>query len=202
MKTCPTNTLQPTWLKAGLDGLFSPVITPRLAACATNCNACGKVCPTAAIRDLPLIEKQHAKVGTAWIMRQTCLVWEQDKKCLVCDEACPYDAIVFQPVPGLINAAPVVVENRCLGCGWCETRCPVEGASAIRVNVIGEIRLASGSYVEKAREYGLVFKVKDKAEDKLAPGTFEDLESPSEEVPRVPSPEPGQEELPPGFTLK
>jgi hypothetical protein len=78
----------------------------------------------------------------------------------------------------------------------------VEGASAIRVNVIGEIRLASGSYVEKAREYGLVFKVKDKAEDKLAPGTFEDLESPSEEVPRVPSPEPGQEELPPGFTLK
>jgi len=202
MKACPTNTLQPTWLKAGIEGLFSPVMTPRLAACATNCNACGKVCPTAAIRDIPLTEKQHAKVGTAWILRQNCLVWEQDKKCLVCDEVCPYDAIVFQPVPGLINAAPVVVENRCLGCGWCETRCPVEGAAAIRVNVIGEIRLASGSYVEKAREYGLVFKVKDKAEDKLAPGTFEGIESRPEEVPRMPSPEPGQGEFPPGFTLK
>lgn len=173
MKACPTNTLQPTWLKAGLEGLFSPIMTPRLAACAVNCNVCGKVCPTGAIRDLSLTEKNYAKVGTAWIARQNCLVWEQDKKCLVCDEVCPYNAISFQPVEGRQNAVPFVVANKCSGCGWCESKCPVEGTSAIRINIIGQIRLAEGSYVEKAKEYGLLFKAKEELPDQLAPGTFD-----------------------------
>ncbi len=202
MKACATNTLQPVWLKAGLEGLFSPVMVPRLAACAVNCNVCGQVCPTGAIRDVSVIEKKHVKVGTAWIARQNCLVWEQDKKCLVCDEVCPYNAISFQPVPGLRNAAPVVIENKCTGCGWCENKCPVQGASAIRVNIIGEIRLASGSYIEKAREYGLSFKTRETALDRLAPGTFD---APGTSVEQAPYSEPSGvqvEELPPGFMPK
>jgi len=99
MKACVTNTLQPIWLAAGLEGLFTPVMRPRLAACSTNCNVCGKVCPTGAIRSVSLNEKMHAKVGTAWIVRQNCLVWEQDRKCLVCDEVCPYNAVSFRAVP-------------------------------------------------------------------------------------------------------
>jgi MauM/NapG family ferredoxin protein len=176
MKACPTNTLQPVWLKAGLEGIFSPVMFPRLAACAVNCNVCGKVCPTGAIRDLSLVEKNHAKVGTAWIAREYCLVWEQDKKCLVCDEVCPYNAVSFRPVQDRRNAVPFVVSNRCTGCGWCESKCPVEGVSAIRVNIVGEVRLADGSYVEKAQEYGFVFRTKDNSADALAPGTFDDLD--------------------------
>ena len=177
MKACATNVIQPIWLQAGLEGLFSPVMATRLAACATDCTVCGKVCPTGAIRDLPLIEKQHAKVGTAWVARQNCLVWEQDRKCLVCDEVCPYNAVSFQSVPGLRNAAPFVQENRCTGCGWCESKCPVRGAAAIRVNIVGEVRLARGSYVEKAREYGMIFKTKDNSADRLAPETFDSSDS-------------------------
>lgn len=174
MKACPTNTLQPVWLKAGLEGIFSPVITPRLAACGINCNVCGKVCPTGAIRSLSLIEKNYAKVGTAWIERRHCLVWEQDKKCLVCDEVCPYNAVSFRPVPDRKNAVPFVIAQRCTGCGWCESKCPVEGAAAIRVNIIGEVRLSEGSYVEKAKEYGFVFRTKDNTVDSLAPDTFDE----------------------------
>jgi MauM/NapG family ferredoxin protein len=202
MKACATNTLQPVWLKAGLEGIFSPVIVPRLAACAVNCNVCGQVCPTGAIRNLSILEKKYAKVGTAWIARQNCLVWEQDRKCLVCDEVCPYNAISFQPVQGLRNAAPVVIENKCSGCGWCENKCPVQGGSAIRVNIIGEIRLASGSYIEKAREYGLSFKTKETAQDRLAPGTFD---APGSAVEQAPYSDPSGiqgEELPPGFMPK
>lgn len=161
MKACATNTLQPVWLKSGLEGIFSPEMVLRLAACSINCNVCGKVCPTGAIRDLTLTEKQHAKIGTAWIARQNCLVWEQDKKCLVCDEVCPFKAISFRAVEGLENIAPFVEENKCLGCGWCETKCPVEGGAAIKVNIIGEVRLSSGSYIEKGRELGLVFKARE-----------------------------------------
>jgi len=202
MRACPTNTLQPVWLKAGLEGLFTPAIVPRLAACAVNCNVCGKVCPTGAIRDIPLVEKQHAKVGTAWIVRQNCLVWEQDRKCLVCDECCPYNAVAFRPVQGLRNAAPFVLENRCSGCGWCEAKCPVVGASAIRVNVIGEIRLASGSYIEKARQYGLVFKVKGNSMDRLAPDTFDTPGRPRKPGVRPDNRPRPDKDLPPGFITK
>ena len=65
MKSCVTNTLQPCLLRAGLEGLWTPRMELRFAACEQNCNVCGKVCPTQAIRSLPLDEKNHAKVGTA-----------------------------------------------------------------------------------------------------------------------------------------
>lgn len=202
MKACATNTLQPTWLKAGLEGIFSPIVVPRLAACSVACTVCGKVCPTGAIRDLPLFEKKHAKIGTAWIDRESCLVWGRDKKCLVCDEVCPYNAVAFRPVADRRNAAPFVVAERCVGCGWCENKCPVEGASAIRINVRGEMRLASGSYVEKAREFGFEFKVREKGGDRLAPGVFDvegnrPPESKTGDLPQLEG-----TNLPPGFITK
>ncbi len=202
MKACPTNTLQPIWFKAGLEGIFSPVIVPRVGACAVDCNVCGKVCPTGAIRDIPLAEKKQAKVGTAWIVRQNCVVWEQDKKCLVCDEVCPYSAVSFKPVDGLKNAVPFVVANKCIGCGWCESRCPVEGSAAIRVNIIGEVRISSGSYVEKAKEYGFVFKTKDKVHDRLAPDTFDSGEVPPVKIEYPNSSSETGSGLPPGFIPK
>jgi MauM/NapG family ferredoxin protein len=201
LKACPTNTLQPVWLKAGLEGIFSPVLMTRLAGCATHCNVCGKVCPTGAIRDLPLIEKNHAKIGTAWVVRQNCLAWEQDKKCLVCDEVCPYNALAFRPVPGLRNAVPFVLENRCTGCGWCESKCPVTGASAIRINIVGELRLANGSYVERAGEQGFEFRPKDKSHDRIAPGTFDAPGGRENEV-YLDRAEPNETDLPPGFGTK
>jgi len=202
MKACPTNTLQPIWLMAGLEGIFSPIILPRLGPCAVGCNVCGQVCPTGAIRNLPLIEKRHAKVGTAWIARERCLVWEQDKKCLVCDEVCPYGAVAFRPVEGKKNAVPFVIGTKCTGCGWCESKCPVDGPSAIRVGIAGEIRLDRGSYTEKAREYGFEFKIKETPPGGVAPGTFDAPESAPGIVPGERAPQASDAELPPGIILK
>lgn len=201
MKACPTNTLQPIWFKAGLEGMFSPILVPRLAACELHCATCGQVCPTGAIRPLDLLEKKQVKIGTAWIDRQACLVWNQDKKCLVCDEVCPYNAVVFKPTENRKNAVPHVVPNKCTGCGWCENKCPVEGASAIRINIIGEIRLASGSYIEKAKEYGLEFKTDKTDVDVLGPDTFElkGFGTNAEETTKPPQPV-KRLALPPGFT--
>lgn len=202
MKACPTNTLQPIWFKAGLEGMFSPILFPRLGPCAVNCNECGKVCPTGAIRHLPMHEKQNVKMGSAWIIRQNCLVWEQDRKCLVCDEVCPYNALSFQPVKGLKNSAPFVIENRCTGCGWCENKCPVLGDAAIRVNIIGEVRLNEGSYVEKAQQLGLVFKAKDNKHDKLSEETFEGVRpQPVDNKTRIRQ-EKAKKELPEGFIVE
>jgi ferredoxin-type protein NapF len=156
MKSCITNTLQPSLWESGFLGLWSPKLELRMAACEPNCNVCGKVCPTQAIRSLTMEEKTHAKIGTAVLRKETCLVWAQNKLCLICDEICPYNAIVFRPVEGYRR--PVVIASRCNGCGYCELRCPVMGESAIVVVPDGEIRLAEGSYVREARKLQLEFK--------------------------------------------
>lgn len=148
MKVCITNTLQPTFFEAGLEGLWTPKLRMRLAPCEQQCNLCGQVCPTRAIRPLDLTERRHAKVGTAILKRESCLVWEQDRLCLICDEICPYDAITFRWVDGLKR--PFVLEHRCNGCGQCETACPIQGDAAIVIAPIAEIRISSGSYVDEA----------------------------------------------------
>ena len=160
VKVCPTNCLQPSLLETGAAGFMTPVAVMRLGPCDQNCNACGLVCPTDAIRMVDLAEKAYAKIGNAVIDRNRCVVWEQDRICLVCDENCPYGAIYWEEAADG-KRRPFVDENRCNGCGQCEYACPVEGSSAIRIYPAGQIRLREGSYIRAARERGLVLKPRE-----------------------------------------
>jgi MauM/NapG family ferredoxin protein len=164
MKSCLTNTLQPCLWESGFSGLWTPKMELRLAPCDQNCNVCGKVCPTQAIRSVSLEEKTNAKVGTAVLRKEMCLVWAENKLCLICDEICPYNAIVFRPVEGYRR--PVVIASKCNGCGFCEQRCPVRGESAIVVVPNGEIRLKEGSYIKETKKLQLEFKP-DPGDDKF-----------------------------------
>ena len=154
MKVCPTNGLQPSWLSAGPEGVFSPVLAARRGPCEPDCNACGAVCPTGAIRSLPLAEKQWAKMGTAVVLRDSCLAWAENRRCVVCEEVCPYGAIACVQAPGAKVAVPVVRAASCYGCGYCEQFCPVR-VSAIVVQPLNVLRLADGSYRETGRSIGL-----------------------------------------------
>jgi ferredoxin len=154
MKVCPTNGLQPSVLEAGVNGLWTPHLVPRLGGCEKNCNLCGQVCPTGAIRKLPLEEKIFATMGTAVIDRARCIAWEQDKVCLICDEACPFNAIssLNETVLGVTILRPFIDERICTGCGLCEAKCPIEGESAIPIYAIGEERMRSGSYITEEKK--------------------------------------------------
>lgn len=165
MRACLTNTLQPDWYRAGIEGLWAPHMSLRHAACEQTCNVCGQVCPTGAIRPLDMLEKQHAKVGTAVVIRDRCLPWSQDRRCLICDEQCPYNAIVFRHDQDHHVGLPVVNADKCNGCGQCEDKCPVLGEAAIVVVPQGELRLREGSYVAEARNLGLVFEAEGGARD-------------------------------------
>jgi formate hydrogenlyase subunit 6/NADH:ubiquinone oxidoreductase subunit I len=147
--------LQPALAEAGFSGLFSPVAVAGRGPCEAECNACGHVCPSGAIRPLPLQEKMWAKMGTAVITPGKCLAWEFDRSCLICDEACPYGAIELQQSPEHEVAVPVVLENRCTGCGACEHACPVRAIPAVRITPMAELRLAAGSYRREGKQRGL-----------------------------------------------
>jgi polyferredoxin len=142
MKVCLTNGLQPSLWEAGLEGFYTPRLIPRLGYCAYSCNLCGQVCPTGAIPSQPLAVKQASSLGTAFINRSRCIPYTEGTDCLVCEEHCPVSpkAITYieQEVPNLRGERtkiklPVVLQDRCIGCGHCEHVCPVGGAAAIRV---------------------------------------------------------------------
>lgn len=159
---CPTNILQPIWLDLNLADLFSPGLDPRLGPCDPHCISCANACPTEAIRQLKPEERLWAKVGTAVIIPNKCLAWEQQKKCMICDEVCPYGAIEMVRVQGNPVTVPKVHEERCSGCGYCAHHCPIRPYPAIIVTAQGALRLATGSYIQAGKRQGLHLSLKDK----------------------------------------
>jgi len=142
IKACPTGALQPAGFESGLEGVWTPLLTPRIGACDYSCNACGQVCPSGAIPLLPLAEKRLVVLGNASVDRNRCLPWASNIPCIVCEEMCPtphksirLEQVTIQGEDGLdIDLQrPVVVRDLCIGCGICEQRCPIEGEAAIRV---------------------------------------------------------------------
>lgn len=150
MKVCIGGALHPALLQAGLSGFYTPLLVPRIGYCEYNCTLCGQVCPTGAIGLLNLAEKQKAVIGIAVFDTDCCLPFARGEECLVCEEHCPTGekAIVFDEREVLVGSemrrlkVPRLIKSRCVGCGICETRCPLEGASAIRVINEGESRRA------------------------------------------------------------
>ncbi len=128
LKVCPNNALQSTFLEAGLAGLYTPRLVPRIGYCEEFCNFCGRVCPTEAIRPISIEEKRLIQMGVAHIDKTRCIAWDSDKICLVCNEQCSYQAVI-----GDDKKRPIVKEEKCTGCGICENKCPVEGEAAIIV---------------------------------------------------------------------
>lgn len=179
IKVCPNNVLQPAGFEHGFNALWTPKVVADWSGCEPSCNNCGQVCPTGAVRALDLEEKRAARIGLAQIDHGICLPHAGREACQLCVDECRmagYNAIEFirvggqvdengLPVEGSGYLAPIVREDRCVGCGLCQMRCRginvksrhVLAGSAIRV-VAGqgrEDRIVSGSYLalneERAR---------------------------------------------------
>jgi len=142
MKICPTTALQPALTQAGMAGLWTPLVVPRVGYCDYGCTACGQVCPSGAIPLLTLDKKRTMVIGKASIDRNRCLPWASGMQCIVCEEMCPtpQKAIRLEEAEVIDSSGrtstvkrPSVLRDLCIGCGICEHYCPLEGDAAIRV---------------------------------------------------------------------
>ncbi|MBU1084195.1 MAG: 4Fe-4S binding protein [Candidatus Omnitrophota bacterium] len=137
MKVCPTNVVQPAVLEAGLEGIWTPKMMFEIGYCEYNCTLCGQVCPTGALKKMPLKEKQKTPLGKAVVRKDRCLPWSRNENCLVCEEHCPVPdkAIKIDIINsgGIMIQRPVVDRELCIGCGICQNKCPVRPSRAIEV---------------------------------------------------------------------
>jgi polyferredoxin len=162
MKVCPNNSLHPTLDQAGLEGLWTPTLVPRIGYCEPSCVLCSEVCPTGAIWQITPKEKGWVvglgngaavrppiRLGTAFYDRGRCLPWAEATECIVCEEWCPVSpkAIYVEEAQVMDSAGkvktlkqPRVDPSLCVGCGACEYACPLQERPAVYVTSIGESR--------------------------------------------------------------
>jgi polyferredoxin len=165
MKVCPNNALHPAFFEAGLEGLWTPILVPRIGYCEFSCVLCGQVCPTGAIQKIDEKQKmglgqKPISIGTAMYDQGRCLPWAMATPCIVCEEFCPTSpkAIWAEDVEipkreseyaeGGEHAKmttirvqrPHVDPSLCIGCGACEKVCPIVDKPAVYVTNAGETR--------------------------------------------------------------
>jgi ferredoxin len=166
IKVCPTNALHPAFSQAGWEGLWTPLLAPRVGFCEPGCTLCGEVCPTGAIWQFTAQEKGWAaaatshpiRLGTAFYDRGRCLPWAMATECVVCQEWCPVSpkAIYLRPAEVTDPDSntrqmdqPYINPEVCVGCGACEYACPVHNPPAVYVTSVGESRSKSNQLLLK-----------------------------------------------------
>jgi ferredoxin len=130
---CPSGVLRPAEFQWGILDPAKPYLAYDRAYCQFECERCLRSCPTGALRQMPLEEKKLTRLGQSSLALDRCIVVTKGTRCGACAEHCPTGAVAMSvsAVGGLPR--PVTDSTLCIGCGACETVCPVEGKKAIHV---------------------------------------------------------------------
>ncbi len=129
---CPSKVLKPSFDEYGIDGVFMPVMNYPKSFCIYECNVCGSVCPTGAIKSISLEEKSKIQIGRVKFVKEKCIVYRDKVDCGACSEVCPTKAVFMIEYEGGLFA-PETEAKYCVGCGACENVCPALPEKAIYV---------------------------------------------------------------------
>jgi polyferredoxin len=129
---CPSHVLHPAGLEFGLGYMLKPYMSYENSYCNYSCTICTEVCPTDAIKLITAEEKKTTQIGIANFYKEICIVFTEENDCGACSEHCPSQAVHMVPYRGTLTI-PQVEPELCIGCGGCESICPVRPARAIVV---------------------------------------------------------------------
>ncbi|MDR0871014.1 MAG: 4Fe-4S binding protein [Planctomycetaceae bacterium] len=133
---CPSNVLTPSVTDLGIRGFLVPVAKFEHGFCNYDCTICTQVCPTAALMKIDTVAEKHKlQIGNVVFLKENCVVHTQNTNCGACAEHCPTGALSMRPYgpPGSTLTIPEVSPDLCVGCGACESICPVRPYRAVYV---------------------------------------------------------------------
>ncbi len=145
---CPSHVLLPAGLEFGLNYMLKPHMAYLDSYCNYECTVCADVCPNHAITPISKDEKMTTQVGIAEFFIDRCIVETENTDCGACSEHCPTQAVHMELYKeGSTLTIPFVEPELCVGCGGCESICPVrpDRAIIVKANPIHQ-------YVEKPEE--------------------------------------------------
>jgi ferredoxin len=134
---CPMQCLRPAFLEHGLLSMMQPLLWFQPGCyCNYDCTVCGEVCPNGAIAPLPVEEKHLRQMGVVHFIEDECVVKKDNQDCGACAEHCPTLAVRMEPYSNGLRI-PIIDPTICVGCGACESICPVR---PLAIFVEGHIR--------------------------------------------------------------
>lgn len=124
IEACPKSALRPAHVEDGILGVRTPSSNFDEGWCdfCAESNGgvprCVSACPTEALKLSDDAQPETTIIGKARIIKDWCLAWSKANGCRFCYDACPYDAIELDDY-----GRPVVIEDKCNGCGACQCSC-------------------------------------------------------------------------------
>lgn len=122
-EVCPKTAIGVAHIEDGILNMRTPKMNFNLGWCDYCAEShdgvpqCVASCPTQALLLPEGATAETVIIGKAEINHDWCLGWLL-MDCRYCVDVCPYDAIELDE-----NKRPVVIEDKCNGCGACENVC-------------------------------------------------------------------------------
>jgi len=103
-----------------------PVLNFHNNYCLEDCVNCSQGCPSGALNEVQLENKKTTKMASLELNLKECRIVAEGLECAICAEICPLHAIEMKQLPNQIFRVPVIIQDKCNGCGKCQFRCPVK----------------------------------------------------------------------------
>lgn len=143
LTVCPHSIIVPTHIEDGLLAIRTPQLSFDIEYCDWCADAnngtplCALVCPTGALSlEDGALQVEHP-IGTPYLNKDDCLAYRMTG-CRFCYDACEFGAIELDDFN-----RPVIIPEKCVGCGACESVC---------------VSLQNGSIREGAVERAIVIR--------------------------------------------
>lgn len=122
-EACPRGVVKPLHVERGLVNMRTPGLSFENDYCDwcaeenDGVPLCAASCPTEALKVPAGATANNTILGKAAITYDWCLAY-RNLGCRFCYDACPYDAMELDDM-----GRPSVIDDRCNGCGACESVC-------------------------------------------------------------------------------
>ena len=125
IQVCETRCVFPASFVHGITAVNTPVVSFKDSYC-NSCLKCSLTCPTGALEP---VTKGTLHIGIALIVEKDCVAWDWIG-CTICVDKCPLKAIYLDE-----QKRPVVLPEKCNGCGICQHECP---STSLRTSITGK----------------------------------------------------------------